>query len=174
MLILGKATATVDPECENLFKKKKTARNLANVGNKFEVIDEARKRNVIVHCSQLMDQCHLKNAVWEKKHQNRKGRIEKWYCESRCRLFGSVHRIRIISVPSEGRLKNGDNFKITRMRKTSSRRSIGVCTWQHTTIDATSLGVGKSCGKVLENFFSWYWTETRYQGWRQWKPHEKE
>ena len=38
------------------------------------------------------------------------------------------------------------------MRKTSSSRSIGVCTWQHTTIDATSLGVGKSCGKVLENF----------------------
>ena len=70
---IPEAKAAVDKEWEKL--EKISAWNLAKVRNKYDVINEARKKDVKVHCASLMDLCHLKNAELEKKHQKYKGRV---------------------------------------------------------------------------------------------------
>ena len=61
------AKEAVDKEWRTL--EKISAWNLANVRNKSEVIQEARRKDVKVHFASLMDICHLKNSELEKKHQ---------------------------------------------------------------------------------------------------------
>ena len=65
--------AAVDKEWEKL--EKKSAKNLAKVRNKSEVIDGARNKGEKVHFASLIDICHLKNAELQKEHQKYKGRI---------------------------------------------------------------------------------------------------
>ena len=48
---------------------------LTKVRSKKEVIDEVRTKDAKVHCTSLMDICHLKNAELEAKHQKYKGRV---------------------------------------------------------------------------------------------------
>ena len=67
------AKAAVDKEWQKL--EKIPAWDLTKVRNKSEVIDEARTKGVKVHFASLMDNCHLKNAELETKHQKYKGRI---------------------------------------------------------------------------------------------------
>ena len=67
------AKAAVDKEWEKL--EKFSAWNLTKVGNRNEVIEEARTSGARVHFASLMDICHLKNAELEAKHQKYKGRV---------------------------------------------------------------------------------------------------
>ena len=62
------AKAAVDKEWRK--QKNISAWKLTKVRNKSDMIDEARKKHVKVHCASLMDICHLKNAELEKKHQD--------------------------------------------------------------------------------------------------------
>ena len=54
--------------------EKISAWNLTKVKSKREVIDEARTKGAKDHFASLMDICHLNNAEFEAKHQN-KGRV---------------------------------------------------------------------------------------------------
>ena len=65
--------AAVDKEWEK--SEKISAWNLTKVRSKKEVIDEARTSCATVHFASVMDQCHLKNAELEAKHQKYKGRV---------------------------------------------------------------------------------------------------
>ena len=47
-----------------------------------------------------------------------------WHCERRFRLLCRVHRTRFISITSDGSKKSWMSFKATRLRRTSSGRSI--------------------------------------------------
>ena len=67
------AKAAVDKEWEKL--EKIPACGLTKVGNKPEVIDEARTKGAKVQFASLMDICHLKDAELETKHQKCKGRV---------------------------------------------------------------------------------------------------
>ena len=66
------AKAAVDKEWEKL---EKILRGTKQVGNKSDVIDEARTKGAKVQFASLMDICHLKNAELETKHQKYKGRV---------------------------------------------------------------------------------------------------
>ena len=55
--------------------KKIPAWQLTKVGNKREVIAEARNEGRKVHFAALMDICHLKNSELEQKFQKYKGRV---------------------------------------------------------------------------------------------------
>ena len=50
--------------------EKISAWNLTKVRSKSEVIDEAKTSGAKVHFASLMDNCHLKNAELDTKHQN--------------------------------------------------------------------------------------------------------
>ena len=67
------AKVAVDKEWEKL--EKIPAWDMTKVGNKSEVIDEARTKGIKVHFASLMDICHLKNAELETKHPKYKGRV---------------------------------------------------------------------------------------------------
>ena len=62
----------MDKEWEKL--EQIPAWDITKVGNKSEVIDEARTKGIKVLFASLMDICHLKNAELETKHQKYKGR----------------------------------------------------------------------------------------------------
>ena len=78
------AKKAVDKGWEKL--EKIPARDITNVRNKSEVIDEARTKGAKVHFASLMDICHLKNAELEAKHQKlqRASCTPRRYCQ---RLF---------------------------------------------------------------------------------------
>ena len=120
------AKAAVDKEWEKL--EKISAWNLTKVRSKKEVIDEARTAGATVHYASLMDICHLKNADLEAKHQKYKGRIV---------LRGDIVKDDSGSYAvftEQGSLasqmtaakSNGYHLRITRLRWTSSRRSISL------------------------------------------------
>ena len=111
--------------------RKLPAWQLTKVRNK-EVIDEARKEGKTVRFASLMDICHLKNSELDPKFQKYKGRVV---------LRGdivkddsgshAVHRARFICVTNDGGKSDGCHRKTTRMRRTSSRRSISLHPSQH-------------------------------------------
>ena len=67
------AKAAVDNEWGKL--EKISAWNLTKVRSKKKVIDEAKTSGAKIHFASLMDNCHLKNAELEAKHQKYEGRI---------------------------------------------------------------------------------------------------
>ena len=67
------AKAAVDEQLEKL--EQIPAWDLTKVRSKSEVIDEARTQGAKVHFASLMDNCQLKNAELETKHQKCKGRV---------------------------------------------------------------------------------------------------
>ena len=99
---------------------------LTKVRNKKEVIDEARNEGRKVHSASLMDLCHLKNSELEPKFRKYQGRVV---------LRGdivkddsgsyAVFTEQGLSASQMTAAKVMDVIcKTTRMRKTSSRRSI--------------------------------------------------
>ena len=120
------AKEAVDKEWEKL--EKISAWNLTKVRSKREVIDEARTKGATVHFASLMDIGHLKNAELEAKHQNYKGRIvlQGDNCKRRFWVLRSIRRTRIISISNDSRQNHGYHLQITRLRWTSSRRSISL------------------------------------------------
>ena len=70
---ISDAKAAVEKEWEKV--EKIPAWQLTKVGNRNEVIEEARNKGRKVHVASLMDICHLKNAELEAKHQKYKGRV---------------------------------------------------------------------------------------------------
>ena len=104
---------------------------LAKVGNKKEVIAEARNEGTTVHFASLMDICHLKNSELEPKYKGRvvlRGDIVK---DDSCSYAVFTEQTRFICVTNDGRKSNGCHSKVTRMRRTSSRRSISLHTDQN-------------------------------------------
>ena len=107
--------------------EKFSAWNLTKVRSKKEVIDEARTSGAKVHFAPLMDTCYLKNAELEAKHQKYKRRVV---------LRGDIvkddsgsyavfiHRTRIISFLNDSSNSHGYHLQISRLRWTSSGRSI--------------------------------------------------
>ena len=112
------AKAAVDKEWEKL--EKISAWNLTKVRSKTVVIDEARTTGTKVHFASLMDTCHLKNAELEAKHQKYKGRVV---------LRGDILKDDSGSyavLTNDSRQNHGYHLQITRLRWTSSRRSISL------------------------------------------------
>ena len=120
------AKAAVDKEWEKL--EKIPAWDLTKVGSKKEVIDEARTLGAKVHFASLMDICHLKNAVFEAKHQKYKGRVV---------LRGDIvkddsgsYAVFTEQGSSASQMTaaqdHGYHLQIARLRWTSSRRSISL------------------------------------------------
>ena len=107
-----------------------SAWNLTIVSKKSKVIDEARHKGVKVHFASLMDLCHLKVAELEnKKHQKYKGRVV---------LRGDIvkddsssYAVFAQQGSSASQMTaaktSGYRFKVTRMRRISSGRSIWFC-----------------------------------------------
>ena len=99
---------------------------LTRVRNTKEVIDESRTKGRGVNFASLMDICHLKNLELEPQCQKYKrrvvlrGDIVKDDPGS-CAVFTGT---RIVSVTNDSRKSDGHYFKTSRMRRTSSRRSI--------------------------------------------------
>ena len=116
----------MDKECEKL--EKISAWNLTKVRSKKQVIDEARTSGAKVHFASLMDICHLKNAELEAKHQKYKGRVvlRGDIVKRRFWVLRSIHRTKSISISNDSRQNHGYHLQITRLRWTSSRRSIGL------------------------------------------------
>ena len=52
-----------------------TVWQLTKVRNKKELIEEARNKGRKVHCTSLMDLCHLENSELEPQYQKYKGRV---------------------------------------------------------------------------------------------------
>ena len=118
------AKAAVEKYWENL--KKMPAWQLTKVRNKKEVIDEARNKGREVHFASLNDLCDLKNSELEPQYQKYKGRVA---------LRGDVVKddsgsyavfTEQGSSASQMTAAKVMDIKIqtTRMRRTSSRRSI--------------------------------------------------
>ena len=118
------AKAAVDQEWEKL--EKISAWNLTKVRSKKQVIEEARTTGIKVLFASPMDICHLKNAELDTKHQKykRQSRTARLHCERRFRIIRSIYWTRIISVTNDSSKSYGYHSKATRMRRTSSRRSI--------------------------------------------------
>ena len=90
-----------------------------------------------------MDLCHLKNSELDLQFQQYKGRVvlRKWHCERWFWFLCSIHWTRIISFTNDGcKSNNGHYIKTTRMRRTSSRRSISL-----------HPGQNGRCADVVEN-----------------------
>ena len=114
------AKVAVDKGWEKL--EKIPAWDLTKVRSKKEVIDEARTKGAKVHFASLMDICHLKNVELETKHQKYKGRV--------------VLRGDIVKDDSGVFTEQGSSASqmtaakvmdfISRLRRTSSRRSISL------------------------------------------------
>ena len=134
------AKAAVDKEWEKL--EKIPAWNLTKARSKSEVIDEARTSGAKVHCASLMDICHLKKSWIGGKATKiqRSSCTPWWYCERRFRVLCSIHRTRIISISNDSRKNHGYHFQISRLRWTSSGRSI--CLYP---------GLNGRCSKIIEN-----------------------
>ena len=104
--------------------EKISAWNLTKVRCKKEVIDEARTKGAKVHVAPLMDLCHLKNAEVEAQKMQRSSCAPRWHCERWLWFLCSIHRTRIIIITNDSSQSNGCHIKTTRMRRTSSWRSI--------------------------------------------------
>ena len=135
------AKAAVDKEWEKL--EKISAWNLTEVKSKKDVIDEARTAGATVHFASLMDICHLKNAELEAKHQKYKGRVV---------LRGDIVKDDSGSYAvfaEQGSLESqmtapknhGYHLQIAKVRRTSSRRSIGL-----------HPGKDGRCSKIVQQF----------------------
>ena len=106
------ANAAVKKEWE----KRETipAWQLTKVRNKNEVITEARSRGRTVHFASLMDFCHLKNSELEPQLQKYKGRVV---------LRGDIVKY---GISNDSRKSHGHYIEASRMRRTSSRRSVSL------------------------------------------------
>ena len=89
-----------------------------------------------------MDNCHLKNAVLETKHQKYKGWVAlrgdtvNWWFWILC----SIYRIRIISITNDSSKDHGHHIQTARVRRTSS--SCSICSYP---------GQNGRCSKIIEN-----------------------
>ena len=92
-----------------------------------------------------MDLCHLKSSELEPQFQKKKRQncTLGWHCEGWFRIVRSVHWAGIICVTNDGRKSHGHFFKATRMRRTSSRRSISL-----------HPGQNRRCTDVIKKFQS--------------------
>ena len=65
---------------------------------------------------------------------------------------------------SASQVKAENNVNKKRLPGCARQAAVAVSAYARgsTTIDATSLGVGKNCGEVLENLLNWYWSGNRY------------
>ena len=96
---------------------------MTKVRNTKEVIAEARNEGRMVHFASLMDVCHLKNSELEPHVQKYKGRVV---------LRGdnvkddSASYAVFTEQGSSACKSNGCHIKTNRMRRTSSRRNIGL------------------------------------------------
>ena len=101
--------------------EKISAWNLTKVRSKKEVIEEARTAGATVHFTSLMDVCHFKNAELDAKTP--KIKKVKLYC-------GDIVKDDLVSYAvfteqgSSASQNHGYHLQITRLRWTSSRRSI--------------------------------------------------
>ena len=118
------AKAAVDKEWEKLDKI--SAWNLTKVRSKKEVIDEARTSGAKGHFASFMDMCHLKNAELETKHRKYKGRVVlRGDTVKDNSGFYAVFTEQGSSASQMTAAKShGYHLQITRLRWTSSRRSI--------------------------------------------------
>ena len=118
------AKAAVEKEWENL--EKIPAWQLTKVRHTSEVIAEARNKGHTVHFASIMDLCHLKNSELEPQFQEYKGRVI---------LRGDIVKddsgsYAVFTEQGSSASQNGGceshgyYIKTTRMRRTSSRRSI--------------------------------------------------
>ena len=107
------AKAALDKEWENL--EKLPAWQMTKVKSKCEATKEAHKEQRTVHFVTLIDICDLKN-----------GSAQRWHRKRRFRLVRCICRAGFVSIPNDGRKGNGCRCKASRMRRTSSRRSISL------------------------------------------------
>ena len=114
----------MEKECEK--QEKIPAWQLTRVRNKKEVIEEARNKGRKVHFASLMDLCHLKNSELEPNFQMYKSRVvlRRDIVKDDSGSYAVFTEQGIISITNDCRKNHGHYIKATRMRKTSSRRSI--------------------------------------------------
>ena len=75
-LKIPEGKAAVDKEWENSIKI--PACDIKKARSKSEVVRQAKKDGKTVHCANLMNLCHLKNAELPKHLQKFKGRVVLW------------------------------------------------------------------------------------------------
>ena len=109
---------------------------MTQVRNKKEMIHGARKESKNVHFASLMNFCHLKNSELER------GDVVKDDSGS-CAVVPEQGWF--ISITNDGRKSNGCHSKATRMRRTSSRRSISLHPGQ---TGRCTIGIENSNSKV--------------------------
>ena len=154
-MLIPDAKAAVEKELEEL--EKTPAWQLTKVRNTNEVIAEARNEGREVHFASLMDLCHLKNSELEPQFSK---------IQSRVVLRGDIvkddsgsYAVFTEQGSSASQMtaeSHGYYIKTTRMRRTSSRRSIRL-----------HPGQNRRCTDVTENSkvrMSRYWdTSTKTQ-----------
>ena len=113
--------------------EKITAWQLTKVRNNKEVIDEARNKGWKVHFASLMDFCHLKSSefVTTISKIQRSSCTPRWHCKRWFWIIRSIYWTRIISITDDCCKSNGCQSKATRMRRTSSRRSLSLHSGQN-------------------------------------------
>ena len=123
-LKISDAKAAVEKDREKL--KKIPAWQLTKVRNKKEVIDEARnegKKSSFCDIDGSLSSQEFGVGAQISKVE-RQGRTPRWHCKRWFWFVCSVHWTRIISITNDSGKDHGHNIKTTRMRRTSSRRSI--------------------------------------------------
>ena len=125
--------------------------------NEKEVIDEARKGGKTVHFASLMDTCYLKNSELEPTFHKDKGRVV---------LRGDIVKDdsgslavfteqRFICATNDCRKGNGHKIKASRMRRTSSRRSISLHPCQNggrsRIVETSEIGMPRHFGDVYHD-----------------------
>ena len=86
-----------------------------------------------VHFASLMDFCHLKSSefVTTISKIQRSSWTPRWHCKRWFWIIRSIYWTRIISITDDCCKSNGCQSKATRMRRTSSRRSLSLHSGQN-------------------------------------------
>ena len=96
---------------------------MTKVRNKKEVIAEASNESRTVHFASLMDVCHLKDSELEPKFQKYKGRVV--LRGDNVKDDSASHAV-LTEQGSSACKSNGCHTKTDRMRRTSSRCTVGL------------------------------------------------
>ena len=96
---------------------------MTKVRNKKEVIAEARNEGRTVHFASLMDVCHLENRSWNQIFKNTKA---EWVLRDDNIKDDSGSYAVFTEQGSSACKSNGCHIKTNRMRRTSSRRTVGL------------------------------------------------
>ena len=129
---ISEAKAAVEKSWET--KEKIPAWQLTKVRNKKKVIAEARKEGNGSLSSQEF------GVGTDVSKIQRSSCAPRWHCERWFRIIRSIHWTTIISFTNDGSKSNGRYIKATRVRWTSSRRSI--CSYP---------GQNGRCSQIIEN-----------------------